>query len=368
MKKIKILLIEGGLRFGGVEKSSIEFMRKISTCADVDLLLWKNRERELETPMEVREITVPTVNSVRYAIKTYGLLSRWTILSILASFCKKRWKVMPKLKKEYDVAIAFSHAGFDKYYVIDKVNAKKKFTFYHNGAYTFSDDIRRLDKEYYPKYDKIFAVSEHIKDLLHNEISSQLNIEVLHNLVDINGIIENGKAPCKVMDAYEGLKIVTVGRLSAEKNPLKIIEVCKELKKEKIDFRWYVIGDGPLKNDMIKNIEDAKLHEYCILCGSQKNPYCFMSRADIYVQLSKYEAEPITIQEVAIFGVPMVLSKIDGFSRYANIFNNITLVDDEPLKIAQAIISDNNKRAYHIDKIKELQSIEEEKINNIILN
>ena len=366
MGKINCFITIGSMQFGGIPKSLLSFLNFLEGKAEVDLLIWNNII-DLPIPEWVNVLDIPTVKSVKKVVKEEGILSKNLLVSLYGSVNKKRWQVMHSPKKEYDVAIAYDHVGLGKYYIIDKVEANKKFTFFHNGAYTFGDDIRSLDIEYYRKYDAVFAVSEHIKDMLHNELAKDIEIKVLHNLVDIKTINEQGKESCEEMDSFDGLKFVTVGRLSEEKNQHIIPKVCAVLKRRKVNFRWYIIGEGYFRENIESEIQKNDVSDCCILCGSQINPYKYMSRCDVYTQFSVYEAEPITIQEVAAFGKPMVLSNIDGFKRYAKAFNNITLTDIDYEKIADKIIDSVGHEKEETEVIINLQKSDRKIIDDIIL-
>lgn len=366
MSKKKIFIAINSLEIGGIQNSLIGFLNYIEGKAEVDLLVWE-KDTGIILPKWINILEIPTVHSVSKSFHKFGLFSEEFIVSLIARVKGSRWKAVASPRKEYDIAIAYSQVGISKYYVIDKVNARKKFAFYHNGAYTYSDNIRKLDREYYFKYDGVFAVSEHVKEMLLHEISPEINLMVLHNLIDVKTIKSKGLEACGEMDNYDGLKILTVARLSPEKNPLKIVSVCKELKNCGMDFRWYIVGDGELKGEIIDAIQEENLSENCVLCGSQDNPYRFMYRSDVYVQLSEYEAEPITIQEVAVFGKPMVLTEIDGFKRYSKLFDNIVLVGSDCQTIAKKIISIPKDEQEHLDKIEETQNRDKRIIDSIIL-
>ena len=192
MKKCKCFIAIGHLRFGGIQKSLLSFLEKILPNAEVDLLMWDN-VGELQVPKEVNVLNIPTVKSVKYAIKRHGLFSKITLYSILGCFRKKRWKVMPRPKTKYDLAISYTNGGYGKYFVIDKINADKKYTFFHNGAYEEVGIRKEWDKEYYPKYDKVFAVSNHIKDMLVGELGDSGNYDVFPNFINVESIKELGK-------------------------------------------------------------------------------------------------------------------------------------------------------------------------------
>ena len=117
-----------------------------------------------------------------------------------------------------------------------------------------------------------------------------------------------------------------MGRLSPEKNPLKIIETAKLLDEKNVDFIWMVVGDGELRDTLKSEIEKNHLEGKVVLAGNQSNPYRFMSRCDAYLQFSLFEADPITVREAAVFNKPMILSDIPGFQKCHEIFSNIQLI------------------------------------------
>ena len=53
-----------------------------------------------------------------------------------------------------------------------------------------------------------------------------------------------------------------------------------------------------------------------------------MKKCDVYLQFSKFEADPLTVKEAAIFNKHMVLSNIPGFRDLQTILHNIYLFDD----------------------------------------
>lgn len=364
MEKRKCFIAIGHLRFGGIQKSLLTFLEYILPFTEVDLLVWDN-VGELQVPADVKVLNLPTVKSVKYSIKKHGLFSKNTFYSVLGCLTKKRWKVLPKIKKQYDLAISYTNGGYCKYFTIDKVNAKKKYTFFHNGAYVDSDRFKSWDKEYYPKFDKVFAVSEHIKNALINELGDSGNFDVFPNLINFKGIKKQAKEPCEQMDSYEGLKILSVGRLFPEKNPLEIIEIAKELTNKKINFKWYVVGAGDLFEQMQTAIKKNSLEEQVVLCGGQLNPYKFMSRCDIYAQFSKYEADPITVKEVSIFNKKLFLSDIEAYRRCEKTLQNIYICTFGSKQVANKIeqilnlpTKDNGDLSFinekPIEKIKEI--------------
>lgn len=64
------------------------------------------------------------------------------------------------------------------------------------------------------------------------------------------------------------LRILWVGRLIPWKHPEIILEICKRLVKDKIDFHCDIVGSGILETNIQTSIEEHKLSSYVTLCGS----------------------------------------------------------------------------------------------------
>ena len=131
MRKPQVFIATDNLNMGGSQKSLLAFLHYIERFCDVDVLVWQKKEREILTlPDTVKRIYIPGGVSVRASVKRYGINSREFVYSVLGAFYKKRWLARPRIKKDYDIAIAFTDLTDLKYYVIDKVNARNKYAFY----------------------------------------------------------------------------------------------------------------------------------------------------------------------------------------------------------------------------------------------
>lgn len=205
------------------------------------------------------------------------------------------------------------------------MTAKKKYAFYHHGAYVFPEKIRKYDLEYYQQYDKVYAVSDGVKNLLLKTFPELHNISVLPNLIDVEEIKKCAGEPCPEFPDDQRLRLLTVGRLSPEKNPLLIIETARLLVEKRVKFIWMIVGDGELRQTLGGAIRKNKLEGKVVLTGNQMNPYRFMSRCDCYLQFSLYEADPVTVREAAVFDRHMVLSDIQRFRDCSMILKNINL-------------------------------------------
>lgn len=104
------------------------------------------------------------------------------------------------------------------------------------------------------------------------------------------------------------MNVVTVARLSPEKNIDKAIELHKNFEKNGIHFRWYVIGEGKEKQKLEQLIQEAGLEGKFILLGHRENPYKYMKAADIFALLSSSEGFGMVIAEAKVLQKPILVT------------------------------------------------------------
>ena len=237
----------------------------------------------------------------------------YIIFRLINKFGQKPWKLFKSPNKDYDIAIAYSQNDFSPYYVIDKVKAKRKYMWYHNGAYEESDSKYKIDKEYYVKFDKMIAVSEDCKkNLLEKFPQLQSKILILHNIINRHEIIKlSQKAQDDIFDKNT-INIVSVGRLTKEKGGSLAVDICKSLLDEGYHIRWYWIGNGNQFNFLEKKIKEMNIQDKFYLLGNKINPYTYMKNCDIYVQPSYYEAYCTTTNEARILNKPIIATDVGG--------------------------------------------------------
>ena len=113
-------------------------------------------------------------------------------------------------------------------------------------------------------------------------------------------------------DSYEGLRILTVGRLSHQKGIDEAIRMAVRLRAEGFEFRWYVVGEGEDLEKLQRQINEAEIGDRFILLGQRLNPYPFFSQCDIYAQPSRWEAFCLTVAEAKTFCKPIVVTDFIG--------------------------------------------------------
>lgn len=228
---------------------------------------------------------------------------------------KLLWRVLSdgglRVDTEYDLAVAFLEGGA-AYYVADHVKAEKKAAFVHVD-YRQAGYTRALDRNCYLKYDRVFTVSDEVKEaFLKVYPECEAATEVFHNIINQDRILRMAKLPGGFADDFDGRRILTVGKLTAQKAYEVSIEAMKLLKDRGEHVRWYVLGDGEQRRTLERKIRRLGLEKDFLLLGAVSNPYPYIDQADMYVQASRFEGKSIAVQEAQTLGKAILISDCSG--------------------------------------------------------
>ena len=246
----------------------------------------------------------------------------------------------------YDIAIAYAGPmDFISYYVINKVQAKKKLQWIHFDVTKIGFNCN-FAKRVYPKFDHIFVVSKEGKEKL-LQLMPQLDekVDVFQNIISKDLVIKKSKEDEGFIDDYQGIRILTVGRLDFIKGQDLCIEAARLLRQEGYDFRWYCLGEGKFRKELEQLIKQYQLEHHFILLGSSTNPYPYMAECDLYVQPSRHEGFCITLGEAKVFNKPIISTNFTGAKEQLNHYaSDSEIVSVDSLDITKSIKKFLNER------------------------
>ena len=107
---------------------------------------------------------------------------------------------------------------------------------------------------------------------------------------------------------YKNLKIVSIGRLTDQKDHLTLIKSLNLLNKQGIKFKLYLVGQGINYYKIYKFIKDCNLISSIKLAGFKNKAYEYINSADLLILSSKYEGLPNVLLEAQFLGVPIISS------------------------------------------------------------
>ena len=105
--------------------------------------------------------------------------------------------------------------------------------------------------------------------------------------------------------------IISVGRLSPEKNPVELVEVFNLVSKKYPDWHLDIFGDGVLYQKVKDKIDEYKLNDKVKLHGFKSRDIIndYLSTSSIFLTTSKTESFGIVVLEAFAFGIPCVAYK-----------------------------------------------------------
>ncbi|MEO8908520.1 MAG: glycosyltransferase [Microbacteriaceae bacterium] len=183
----------------------------------------------------------------------------------------------------------------------------------------------------YKEFDHLVSVSARLSELNSRQLSSYAPAELftsVRNLIDANRVLRGAEADLRELSGHpidpeteevnlpewvEPLRdhsgttwFVTVGRLSPEKNQARLIGAFAAVYAQRSDVRLLIVGNGPLRTELQRDIDARGLTEVAFLTGAYQNPFAIMAAADCFVLSSNYEGQPMVLLEAAVLGLPIV--------------------------------------------------------------
>lgn len=320
----KILFVMHNLGYGGAERSLVNLLQELpEEKYEIDLLLFQKKGaflsqlpsyvKVLDTPEALNGLYAPVSKAGRYcAVKLFGTAYARLVKKTKKSRTALRWryfyaKTVPMLPKHYDVAIAYVGSEI-LYYVQDKVKADRKLAWIHND-YCTAGYSKADDTPYFEKIHGIVSVSEECVDVLRREFPEYASkIHCIENITSSAWVRKQAELFLPEEYACSRYNFLSVGRLWPQKGFDMAIEAAAILKRQGIDFRWYILGEGFLRESLQKQICAEGLEEMVFLAGTRNNPYPYMKHCSLLVQSSRYEGKSVVLDEAKILGVPIVVT------------------------------------------------------------
>lgn len=166
-------------------------------------------------------------------------------------------------------------------------------------------NMPRLIRRVYPWADALVAVDSGILEDLTERVGVDLSgveTEVIPNPVDVGRVQALGAERARLPG--DGLPVVvTVGRLSPQKNQRLLIEAFARLD---VPARLVIVGDGPERAALEALVSRLRLDGTVAFTGHVANPHAYTAAADVFVLPSKIEGCPLALIEALAAGCPAI--------------------------------------------------------------
>lgn len=142
------------------------------------------------------------------------------------------------------------------------------------------------------------------------------------------------------------LILVSLARMVPVKRVHLQLQIAKQLKESGLRFKFYILGNGPVYKELVQQLSENKLDDYCIMPGFVGDVMTYLSAADILIHTSESEASSHVIKEAGLMKkVVICCDAVGDFNTYLFNGKNAFLVDKaNPVPEMTAIISDINDK------------------------
>ncbi len=99
--------------------------------------------------------------------------------------------------------------------------------------------------------------------------------------------------------------ILSAARLEPHKGVLSLVRAFAKVRTKR-DALLVLLGEGTLQERIADEVQALGLTDHVAMLGFVKNPYAYMSKADVFVLASEFEGLPNVLIQAMAFGTPIV--------------------------------------------------------------
>lgn len=360
----KIIFGITGLTLGGAERVLVDIANRLTEKYDVTIFtIYAQGELEKELSKKVHLVSL-------YDFKYNQLQGLKKKLIPLKVLFQKR-KIFKKYvdNDDYIAQIAFLEGAITRIFSTKTKRNTKKIAWIHNdiskvfGKGPKSKIKRILDRNIYEKYDTLVFVSIDNLDKF-NKTYDDMDLPhetVVNNYINADRILKLSDEKIEDEDIFKNneVNLVQVSRLVEQKAVDRLIKVHANLIKQGYKHNIFVIGDGPLKEKLQKQIEEENVTDTFKLLGPKQNPYPYVKKADYFCLFSDFEGYPMVVEEAKILRKYILATNtavrevLINYPEYNQVVENSEKGIEEAIKFAikSKNLNKNNQYVYENNKV-----------------
>jgi len=268
----------------------------------------------------------------------------------------KRELLAYSVKERFDVLISHRFKPLD---LMLRLNKKLNIPLCINVVHGFGDFDRFYRKAglrcYLDNKWRFVAVSAPVKDYLLDLKCgfNEQNVQVINNAIDIdkavNGLLSQDTARQQLGLAKDDLVYGTIGRLVNVKGHIYLLKAFAQLAKEQATAKLVIIGDGGLREDLDRLIDELGIKGKVIMAGHIESAYQLMPAFDVFMLSSLEEGLPLTILEAMAAKLPVISTRVGGVPDVLGNLGQLVATRDADALLqamrAQAALSSDQRQA-----------------------
>lgn len=306
-KKYNVLLIAATLGVGGIETYILNLLKVI--------------DRDLFNPVVVyngvgADTYRPEIEQM--GIKVILVPNPYTQVTFL-------WRIARIIKK-YNIGIIcdFRNDFSASSLAVAKIlGVRSRVTMYRSSQAGFKSNIFKaiysavLHNVVKKTATRIIGNTTKVLDSFYPNRGKDDRFAVVNNGVEIQKFahdIDREKIRSELGIANDAIVVGHLGRLHESKNHSVILEVFDKLHRRLEKTHLLLVGDGPLWNDIERQIELLNIAEFVTMAGQRMDVPQMLAAMDVFVYPSIYEGMPTALVEAMAAGVAFAASNIAEIS------------------------------------------------------
>ncbi len=315
----RVLFILPSLTMGGLERVQVTLANALQRIGyDVTVMILDDN-RELEDELDNRVTLFRKVYKTHLGQSVPYLRTRYYDDGMWESRATPEELYRYYVGDEhYDIEVAFFH-GLPVKIISGSTNMDAlHFAWIHNDftkirGYQFNftslEDVRAA----YQRLDAVVCVSESARKGFISTIGDTGNTTTIYNILPTMRIQRLSRKEIAYRYPTDSFNLVLVGRLKdSHKGQRRLISVVARLNREGRKVTLALVGDGSDREAIERAIDQHHAQDFVYMAGNQRNPYPYVSGADMLICASYYEGFNLTVAEAMILGVPVISTKCTG--------------------------------------------------------
>jgi len=148
---------------------------------------------------------------------------------------------------------------------------------------------------------------------------------ILYNVIDLKDLEHKSQIG---EDKY-GVDILYLGRLTYQKNPLRLINILKLALEKNNKLKIGIVGDGDMKDVTLQKVYELELDRNIHFVGYCNNPMRMLKDAKVMLMSSFWEGTPMCALESLGLGTPVISTPVDGLKDIVKSGKNGYLSDSD---------------------------------------
>ena len=238
-------------------------------------------------------------------------------------------------KNKYDVVHYNMNSAVFLYPLISAkiANVKVRIAHAHNSSNDkgiIKSIIHNINRHLIPIFaNDFFACSQKAgKWFFSNKILKSKSFYIINNGIDVDKFkFDENKRNLireKLKIKNDEILIGHVGRFYKQKNHVFLINILEKTKEINKKIKLVLIGNGPLKNEIINTVNKLNLQEWVIFLEPVDNIYEYYNAFDIFILPSLYEGLPLVGVEAQCSGCLCLFS--DNITKELKITKNVEYI------------------------------------------